>query len=67
MLKAEATASNDKLQHYKTTIQSLNGEINQLSEERDSAKHRYNLLETIKVKAESIGADKDTSGRTEAN
>jgi len=67
VLKAEATASNDKLQHYKTTIQSLNEAINQLSEERDSAKQRYNLLETIKVKAASIGADKDTSGRTEAD
>jgi len=64
-LKTEATASSDKLQHYKTTVQSLNEEIKQLSEECDTVKQRYNLLETIKVKAASV--DKDSSGHTEAD
>ena len=67
VLKTEATASSDKLQHYKMTVQSLNEEIKQLCEERDTAKQRYGLLETIKVKAASVSVDKDTSGRTEAD
>jgi len=67
VLKTEATASSDKLQHYKTTVQSLNDELKQLSEERDIVKQRYNLLETIKVKAASVDVDKDSSGHTETD
>ena len=66
MLKTEAVLQNDRLQQYKTKLQSLNDDVTKLTEENNILKQRYDLLENIKVKAASSVADKSVSGRSEA-
>lgn len=65
-LKTEAVLHNNKLQQYKVKVQSLNDEVTKLTEEKNTLKQRYDLLENIKVKAASNVADKSVSGHSEA-
>ena len=66
MLKAETVSQNDRLQQYKAKLQSLNDDLTRLTEENNTLKQRYELLENIKVKAASSVADKSASGHSEA-
>ena len=66
VLRAETVVHNEKHQQHKTKVQSLNDDVTRLTEENNTLKQRYNILENIKVKAASSIADKSISGHTEA-
>ena len=65
-LRTEAVSQNDKLQQCKTKLQALSEDVTRLTEENNTLKQRYDLLENIKVKAASGVGDKSVSGHSEA-
>lgn len=66
-LRTEAASHSDRFQQYKAKVQSLSDDVMRLTEENNTLKQRYDLLENIKVKAAASSvADKSVSGRSEA-
>ena len=66
-LRKEAASYNDELQQCKATIHFLSDDVTRLTEENNTLKEHYNLLENIKMKAAVISAtNKPVSGHTEA-
>lgn len=66
-LRTEVVSQNDKIQQHKERVQSLGDDVTKLTEENNTLKQRYDLLENIKVKAAATHvADKSVSGRSEA-